>query len=451
MALCCTSCVSFKPERETLAEDFTPAEFSKNTGVADQQTQWWQAFESKTLNCLMEEAFLDNLTLEQAAARLEQAEASVRKSGAAGKVQLNGQAESSSRYTSNENGSYTDPYHTAGLYASYELDLWGKLKSSQQAALASRDATKFDLQTAAMTLSAELTQTYFQWLAQKEALVVYTSQLTSNRNKLTALERRYHTGQATSLALLQQRQQVAAAEAKLPPVYALIETSEHNIAILIGKIPGTDLNLKPTTLPELPPQPSTGLPAALLENRPDIQSARLQIETADWNISEAKAARLPAITLTGSISTGGEDIERLFDDWVSNLAAGIIAPLIDGGARKAEVDRVTAVSREKIASYRLTILQAIQETEDALSNEKHQTDYLTALDKQYTAAQKSETESIHRYQRGILPYLDTLTAIVARESLEITHIQAKTNLLAYRIQLYRSLGGDWAFIMENEK
>ena len=76
---------------------------------------------------------------------------------------------------------------------------------------------------------------------------------------------------------------------------------------------------------------------------------------------------------------------------------------------------------------------------------------MVALDKQYSAAQKSETESIRRYQRGILPYLDTLTAIVSRESLEITHIQAKTNLLAYRIQLYRSLGGDWTFIMENEK
>jgi len=226
--LCCSSCVSFKPERETLAEDFTPAEFSSNTGVEDLQTQWWKAFKSEQLNHLMENAFQDNLTLEQAAARLEQAEASVRKSGAAGKIQINGEAESSSRYTSNDNGSYTDPYHSVGLYASYELDLWGKLKSSEQAALASRDATKFDLQTAAMTLSSELTQTYFQWLAQNEALGIYQSQLKSNRNKLTALERRYHTGQATSLALLQQRQQVAAAEAKIPPVQALIESSEHS-------------------------------------------------------------------------------------------------------------------------------------------------------------------------------------------------------------------------------
>ena len=244
---------------------------------------------------------------------------------------------------------------------------------------------------------------------------------------------------------------MAADEAKLPPVRARILNAENALAVLTGQIPGSDLQLQPEALPELPPQPAAGLPITLLENRPDIQSARLALESADWTVGAARAARLPTLSLKGSIFTTGESFDDLFNDWASNLAANLLAPLIDGGARKSEVDRSMAVSREKIAAYRLRVLEAIRETEDALSDEAHQADYVAAVRKQYNAARKSEAESIRRYQRGILPYLDTLTAIVARNALEITTVQARNDLLTSRIQLYRSLGGDWSFIQEEKK
>ncbi|VGO17117.1 Solvent efflux pump outer membrane protein SrpC [Pontiella desulfatans] len=449
------SCTTLEPGREDdLLKEQTPEQFKAQSGSAALQTEWWNAFGSAQLDRLMAEAFAGSLSLEQAYARLEQAEATARKSGAAGKVQLDGKASASSRYQSNLNNtgnSSTTPDFTLGLYASYELDLWGKLKSGERAALATYEATRFDLQTAGMSLSAQLAVSYFTWQAQTEALRIYESQLDSNRNKLTAIERRYKSGQATSLAVLQQRQQVAATEARMPPVRARIKETENALAVLIGKIPGTDLRLEPEPLPSPPPQPAAGLPVDLLANRPDLQAARLRLESADWSVGVARAARLPSISLTGNITTSGEEIDELFDDWASNLAASLLAPLLDGGARKAEVDRTYAVSRERIAAYRLAVLEAIQETEDALNSERHQTEYVEAVAKQYEAAQNSESESIRRYQRGALPFLDALTAIVARESLEITHVQAKADLLGDRIQLYRSLGGDWTFMLEEEK
>ncbi len=447
-----TACTTLEPGRENVISEQTPDAFSNPSGPAGLETEWWQHFESEQLNRLMEEAFAGSLTLEQAAARLEQAEASARKSGAAGKVQLDGKGSAATTHYAYASANHTTtPAITAGLYASYEVDLWGRLKSTERAALASYEATRFDLQTAAMTLSAELAQTYFRWQAQTGILALYASQLESNRNKLASLERRYNTGQATALDVLQQRQQVAAAEAKLPPARALIRSYEYSLAVLTGNIPGTDLGLTPEALPNLPPQPAAGLPVVLLENRPDIQSARLALVSADWNVGAARAARLPTLSLSGSGYTTGEKIDALFDDWVSNLAASMVAPLLDGGSRKAEVARTLAVSREKIAAYRQAVLEAIQETEEALSSENHQTEYVAAVAKQYEAAKKSEAESIKRYQRGILPYLDTLTAVVARESLEITHLQARADLLNDRIQLYRSLGGDWTFILEEKK
>ncbi|MDF7807695.1 efflux transporter outer membrane subunit [Pontiellaceae bacterium B12219] len=446
-----TSCTTLEPKHENVVAGQIPEHFSKTSGNIPLKTAWWEAFNSETLNRLMNEAFSGNLTLQEAAARLEQAEATATISGAAGKLQLNAQASTSSKYNAYANApNSTTPAKTLGLYASYEVDLWGRLKSSEQAALANWEATKFDLQTVAISLSAELANSYFTWLTQTEALSIYESQLQSSLNKLSAMELRYATGQATTLDLLQQRQQVASAEAKLPPVRAAISTAENQIAVLTGKIPGTDLQLTPEPLPSLPPQPAAGLPVALLENRPDLQAARLALESADWSVGAARAARLPTLSLSGNAYTTAENVDDLFDDWVSNLAASILAPLLDGGARKGEVDRTMAVSREKIAAYRQAVLEAVQETENALSDEAHQADYVQALAKQYAAAQKSEAESILRYQRGILSYFDTLAAIVLRESLQITYLQAQADLLADRIQLYRSLGGDWTFILENK-
>lgn len=445
-----SSCTLLKPARENVLTDYTP----ESSTVVELQTNWWEAFDSEQLNRLMDEAFAGSLTLEQSAARLEQAEASARKSGAAGKIQLTSTGEASSHYQSDFNNtgkSKTDPNYSLGLRASYEVDLWGRLKSAEKSAIANWEASKFDLQTAAMTLSANLAQTYFKWQAQNEVLAIYESQLSSNSNKLNAIELRYRTGQATSLAVLQQRQQTAAAKSRIPTARSLLESYENSLAVLIGKVPGTDFGLIAEPLPNLPPQPVSGLPANLLENRPDVQAVRLDLESADWSVAAARAARLPSISLTGSISTSNEEVDQLFDEWISNLAASLVAPLLDGGSRRAEVSRTKAVSRERIAVYRQTVLKAVEETANALSEEQYQAEYVAAVSRQFAAAQNSETESLRRYRRGILPYIDVLTAVVLRESLEITLAQAKANLLNDRIQLYRSLGGDWTFILEENQ
>ncbi len=444
-----TSCRTMRPTCDNPLADYTPEHFTTRTAGAEYATEWWKAFGSSHLNRLVDEALAGNLTLEQAAARLEQAEAAARKSGADGRPSLNVQA-NSAWGDPNAQGASTETSDSLGLYASYEIDLWGRVRSTRNAAGAEFAASRFDLQTAAMTISSEMVTAYVNWLAQNRILAVYESQLSSSSEKLDALELRYRTGQSTSLAVLQQRQAVAAAEAKLPPVRATIKGLEHSMTILLGKAAGTDLGLSLEPLPQMPDRPATGLPAEVVRNRPDVQAARLTLEAADWDVGAARAARLPTITLTGSQTTSGEDLDRLFDDWVSNLAAGLLGPLLDGGARKADVDRTLAVSRERLAAYRLAVLGAVKETEDALSSERHQAEYVDAIEKQLAAAQKTEVESIRRYRRGILPYLDTLTAITSRESLDIAMVQAQAELLSDRIQLYRVLGGDWSSILEEQ-
>lgn len=442
-----SACMHRAPDRNTntLTADL-PGRFMESSGTNTLHTTWWTVFESPQLNRLIERAFADNLTLEQAAARLEQAEAIYRKSGADVRPKLEGRAGASSAYDSRS--ATTDPRYSAGLYASYEIDLWGRIRSSKKAAEANFQASALDLQAAAMTLAAEVAKTYFDWQAQSQTLVIYQRQLEINRDKLAALETRYKTGQNTSLAVLQQRQQTAAAEARIPQARATLQTTRNRLAILLGKPPNLLPILFEKRLPSLPPLPKTGIPIDLLKNRPDLQAARLRLEAADWSVNMAKAARLPALSLTGNLTTSDERVEALFDDWASHLAANLVAPLLDGGTRKAEVWRAEAVAREQVAAYRLRILDAIQETEEALQQEHHQQTYMEALEKQYTAAQHNARESLLRYQRGVLPFLDALTASVSRDALEVTQLQAHATLLKKRIQLYRALGGDWTFILE---
>ena len=450
LVLSCSSCLTLKPEREQVLAEYNLEAFRSKGGETPMSVQWWEVFGSAQLNELMGQAFAGSLTLEQAMARLDQAAALARKSGADAFVHLNAQGESASRYERGGEDDSTTFVRSVGLYASYEVDLWGRVRSARNAADATWKASAFDVQTAAMSLSAELATTYFNWLTENERLRIYESQLVANQNKLQALELRFETGQATALDVLQQRQLVAGAEAKLPPVRRAIQVDENRIAILIGRVPGQVVELAVEPLPALPAKPATGLPLELLENRPDIQSARLSLEAADWNIGAARAARLPTLSLTGSVRSDSEHFDELFDSWISNLAAGLLAPLLDGGSRRGEVDRTMAVAREAIASYRLTVLTAVEETENALVTEQEQLAYVAALGRQYAAAQNSERESIRRYQFGILPYLDAVTAIVSRQNLEVSQLQARTDLLNNRIQLYRALGGDWTFILEKK-
>ncbi len=447
LLLCFSACRNMAPDNGEPLSGYVPDTLSRDDGMdaGAHQIRWWKEFNSSQLNRLMEQAFQDSLTLEQAAARVEQFEAIARRSGAATWPSLTARAEGSTRDSGAAGSAWSESY-SGGLYASYEADLWGEINMNRKAALADLEGRRFDMQTAAMSLASNLAQTYFTWLARTEILSIYESQLDSNRKKLESLELRYRTGQATSLAVLQQRQQVAGAEARIPPVMADIETLEHRIAVLIGAIPGADLGLAVEPLPELPVRPSTGLPVEILQNRPDVQSARLALEAANLDVGVARAARLPSITLSASVSSDSDELSSLFDDWAKRLAANLVGPIIDGGQRKADLDRAFAVARERVAGYRLTVLEAIQEVEDALVNETYQGDYVAALGRQYLASKDNEAESIRRYRRGIVTFLDTLNATTGRESLEISLVQARAILLQDRVQLYRALGGDWKFL-----
>ena len=338
---------------------------------------------------------------------------------------------------------FTTESYLVGLTTNYELDLWGRLRASQQSALLNLEASREDVYSAMHTVAGQVVLTWLDILLDKNVLEVVREQIKKNETNLELIELRWRNGLATALDVFQQRQAVAQAGAAIPPLEAQLATLEHQLAVLLGKAPRADLGLAADAFPEPGALPDQGIPADLLAQRPDVRAAGLWLRSADWQVSAARADRLPAIRLSASASYGADEFDLLFDNWMARLAGSVTGPIFDAGSRKAEVARTRAVVDERLAAYQQTVAIAVQEVEDALVLEAKQGEYIDALKRQLDAAESAYGESLARYRKGLNDYLPVLSALTAVQTLERTLVQAEHDLLVYRVQLHLALGGAW--------
>ena len=441
-----TACAPFKPAPRPDGSALTPPSFSLETEAEERIStdRWWEEFKSPELNDLISRALSKNFDIRQAWARLEQARAAARKSGADLLPSLSGSAGGSETRYRNEGGpAMQSGDYSLGLSASYELDLWGRIRAARESDLLTMAATREDLNTAAITLAGEISTAWVNLLSNRTRQSLIKSQLTTNRTTLELLELRFDNSLSTAVDVLQQRTTVAQTKASLPPLEAEEQVLLHKLAILTGQ-PATSVpQITRSTLPEPIPLPATGIPADLLVKRPDIRSAGLSLKAADWEISAAQADRMPALSLTGTAEYSGDEINLLFTNWAANLAGSLTGPIFDGNRRKAEVDRTLAVAREKLAAYEETVYTALQEVEDGLINERKQREYIAASEVQLATAQKALRAAREQYLNGVENYLTVLSNLLSVQSLEQNLIIRRAELLNYRIELYRSLGGTW--------
>jgi outer membrane protein TolC len=299
------------------------------------------------------------------------------------------------------------------------------------------------LQTAALTLTARVASTWFGLIEQREQILLLEQQLFTNQQTLELVNLQFRTGQVSIADLLQQRLVVENRRGELALAKAQEQVLLNQLAILLGLPPDQAPQFAQTTLDDLPPLPATGLQSDLIERRPDVRSAWLQIQAADQRVAAAVADRFPRLSLTGRATTSGEEIEDLFDDWLSSIAANLLAPLVDGGRRRAEVDRTRAVASAALHSYGQTILEALAEVEDALVREQRQLEYLSSLDRQLELAAQATERIRDRYLNGAVDYQRVLASILSEQQLQRTRIAASGALYENRINLCRALAGGW--------
>jgi len=404
-------------------------------------TPWWHVFEDSRLDQLMKQLFAENLGIEQAVARLQQARASLEGARASQRptVTASGQASRDRSAT----GLITATVQ-GSLSAAYELDLWRKYASRSTAARFAEEATSADVRALFLSMSAQLANLYFLAVEQQAQLELVAANQEAFHDTLERVERRYRAGLTAAVAVYQARQNLLAVDARRPAIEAQLAAAEHAIDVLLGNYPGVGTTARAEKLPQAPADFGAGLPADLLMRRPDVQAAFARLQASDAQLAAAIADRMPAVNLLGILGRTSTELitgPLTGDFW--SLLAGVTLPIVDGGRRRAEVERQEAVRREVLASYRQKVLNAFREVEDGLVANRTTEQRIAILADQVAAAESSLRLALDNYLNGLSYYLPVLVAQAGQISTQSQLLSARRQLVADRIALAKALGGHW--------
>jgi NodT family efflux transporter outer membrane factor (OMF) lipoprotein len=399
---------------------------------------WWTAFGDSSLDQQVREALEGSLTLTAARERVQAANALARRESSALFPELEGTAGVSYRETDSSGG--VEDYEL-GLEVGYEVDLWGRIDSLVEAEQLRGRAAEEAYHAAALSLSAQVTIAWLQFVEALRQKDLLTQQIETNQKILKILEARFSSGLIGSADVLRQRQLIESTREQLYVVESTIGLQWHQLQLLKGKAPQESPVVTEVELPGLPPLPQTGLPSDLVRRRPDLRQAFYELKVLDADLAAAVANQYPRLDLFASISTSAESPENLFDTWLASVAGQIVAPLFDGGQRRAEVDRREALLREGAANYMQTTLEAFGEVEDALLREAQQNRIVKSLERQLTLNKMTYKQLRVQYINGASDYLSVLINLIEGQRLQRDLLVAKRELLEIRVALYRSLAG----------
>ena len=407
---------------------------------------WWAAFGSPELASLVATAQAGSPDLAIAVERVRQSEAQVRIADATLFPALNLGVGSSRRETHVDGGTWNAAdASSATLSASYEVDLWGKNSAGLRSAEAALRASRFDGETVRLTLVAGVASAYFQLLSLRGRLGVARENLGIAERVFKVVDSRVKYGAASTLDLARQQAAVLTQRAAIPPLELQERQTLFALAILVGRAP-EGFDIEASALAGLAvPRVAPGLPAQLLVRRPDLASAEAQLAAANANVSAARAALLPGISLTGSAGLASDVLLNFLSAPTAALAIGasLMQPIFDGGRLRAQVDVAASRERELVENYRKAILAALADVESALAAGGR------------TAAQESFQEQVVQQARVALRLAeiryregadDLLTVLDAQRTLFQAGdqlAQIRLSRLQASVGLFKALGGSW--------
>ena len=440
---------SLMPANHTTDSLNLPETFT-HTGEQDIPTQWWQEFSDPQLNLLVKEALTENFTIQSALARLEQAAAQANIAHSGIYPDISGSARQSYRRNQQQNGTVNkNEGFDVGLSARWEIDLWGRLRHRSDAAVYDYLAQSEALQSAAISLAGNIARTWYQLSEQAARTEVLEQQLITIEQITAVTQLRYTTGQGSVSAVWRQEQTAESTRANHLQAVKRQEILIRQLNVLLGKPPASKPQWQTAGFPELPPLPATGIPANLIETRPDVRDRWYQYQARQHQVAEARAARIPSFMISAGTDTRGDQLEDLFDFWATDFAVNMNVPIFRGGQLRNQQRRAEAQSTRAFHDYTQTVLTALREVETNILEEQSQQEQLISLQEQTYSAQKILDVESARYTRGIQRYLDVLNAQERLFNLQLRTITAERQLLDRRINLYQSLGGSLLNIDDN--
>lgn len=419
------------------------------SGSQPLQDRWWVEFGDDQLNAFVDSALASNFNLRTAWERLQAANAVVERTSASFFPTLDADAQAEMSQPLSE---FVETNKVSvGIASSYEVDLWGRIRSSVEAERYRAEATYYDYKAAAITLAGEVALAWYRLVEARDELQLVNDQVEINQQVLNLIKARFGSGQIRGVDILRQQQLVESTIEEKINIQARITVLQHQLMTLLGLPPHKSIVADYPSLPELPPLPKTGVPASLVQRRPDVLSAFHSLKAADRDLATAISSRYPRLSLTASVSSAADNINNLFNEWAYSLAGNLMAPIFYGGELKAEVNRTEAVKNQRIYKYAQVILTSFQEVEDALLREQMQIQTIDNLSRRVDLAKRTYEQLQMEYFNGMSDYLDVLSSLIQEQQLRRDLMAARLALVENRISLYRALAGGFDTTQQTDK
>ena len=428
-----------------------PASYRELTGwrealPRDQEIglKWWEVFGDPELNALAEQVNVSNQSIAVAESQYRQARAAVQLVRAGYFPTLGAGAAFTRQKTAGNVGS-TFNQHQVSLNASWEIDLWGKVRRQVESSSASAEASFADLQAMRLSMQTELALNYFQLRTLDAQKKNFDEAVKAYEKALELTQNRYRAGVAAKADVEAARTQLKSTEAQATDIGVQRAQLEHAIALLIGKPPADfSLSLASPVLTRV--KIPVALPSDLLERRPDIAAAERMMAAANAQIGVAKAAYYPSISLSGSVGYASAALASLFTTpsffWALGPMA-VTATIFDGGARQAQTEGAKAAYDGAVASYRQAVLMGFQEVEDNLAALRILDEEMQFQEEAIKSARESVRLTTNQYKAGIVSYLNVVTAQTIALTNERNGIGITGQQLKAAVLLIKGLGGGW--------
>ncbi len=422
---------------------------------------WWSVFADPTLDGLERRVAVTNQNIVAAEASYRQARALVAESRASlfptlstslsfqrtGTLGSNGgniATTGAGGTIVTSSGSGDSNRFNGSLDGSWAPDLWGRIRRTIEANRDNAQASAADLANATLSAQAELAVDYFSLRFYDEQKTILSDTVAAYQRTLKVVENQYAVGVVARADVVTAQTQVLNAQASLVASDRQRAALEHAIAVLVGEAPSA-LTLASAALPATAPVAPAGLPSQLLERRPDIASAERLVAAANAQIGVAVSAYYPNLTLSGSLGSSANDFGRLFraDNAIWSLGASAAETLIDFGARKAQVRQARAAYDRTVATYRQTVLTALQGVEDNLSNLRTLEQEQTVRDQAVAAAVRAQELALNQYRSGVVNITTVVTAQAQALSARQSALSVRNDRLAASVGLIQALGGGW--------
>lgn len=413
---------------------------------------WWTVFNDSTLDRLEQSLRDDNPALKIALARLDEAQAAAQGAASALWPRVSVGATSARAQTSTQGPTYSpnraDTYNdfSASGALSYELDVFGRLRSAAKSSRALADAAEEDRQALALSLQAELASDYFQARALDTQIEVLSTTVSDDEKALAITENLYRGGAATVSDVALSRSQLEAAHTQLSDAQLHRSQTDHALAVLLGHAPANwHLPSAPLPSPLVMPTVAAGVPSTLLQRRPDIGAAERRVQSAAAGVGIARSAYFPVFSIGAALGRDSLQSATWFTAparfW--SIAPSAVMTVLDGGQRRAQVKGATAALAAATESYRLTVLTAYQDVEDSLAAVRSLALEQASADANVAAAQLARVQAQHRYEGGATTYLEVAVSQNALLAAQLNDVTITQRRLLATTQLIRALGGDW--------